>query len=163
MDLNDERLKSATRHKFDAILSFNQLLVEVRVVEQELQREEEVKGKMNKAVKSSSMAINSSDNYDELMKMVKDLSLQMEQMQKKVNRLDKSGAGNSHYKPQTTRSQDKSDGQSTVKKKIRCYKCGHLGHVQNRCRVDPEDYISPNSPENSKESLNQPRPVPRDR
>lgn len=135
-DLADERLKNATRHKFDHISSFHQLLVEVRTIEQEIDDKEKRQQPPSKTVKATHMAAQSSKN-DDLVDMIKKLSEQMNQLNKRMSGLENEKTSSKPVHTSSTPSTEVKDGRDDEV----CYRCGHSGHIRKGCRMKPEDFL----------------------
>ena len=76
--LRDERMRNATRYKYETVRDFDQLLAELRSVEQEMKEVEELQTKKSKSQKAVLMQC-SDKTVDELSRKVQELEVQMKE------------------------------------------------------------------------------------
>lgn len=152
--LRSETLKNATRYKYDLVKNFEELVIEIRSVEQELGTSVD-----KKKVKSQSLQKTEVDNTYDLMKKMnekldkleKDVVL-LKAEREAVSHLDvkhkydssrKRGRGSNWRgrwtgnNQQTAPSENKTctDDNPPARSTVVCYRCGQHGHVALGCRV----------------------------
>ena len=132
MDL-PEAIKTATRHKYDSLDSFGQLLVEVRAVEQEFADHQKTQ-KSAKAHHISASKEPGSDGKD-LIQMIKALSAKVEKLER-----NQGECRSDRTNPQKLATHPVGAVAQKTDSEVLCYKCGHYGHVSVGCRINPKDY-----------------------
>ncbi|OWF53814.1 Paraneoplastic antigen Ma2 [Mizuhopecten yessoensis] len=149
-------LKDITGHKYDAIQDFDQLVIAVRQVEQDLKkREEETQTKKprtedlktttkpNPACMASAEA---TDDIKEMKGMIKQLTADMTKMKKTTNQYQKfnskSGDSKSWTNQQGQQPQQRHQFNSHQSELAQphedgplCWRCGQRGHIKLGCRV----------------------------
>ena len=114
--LYSETMKNALRHRFDADLKFEGLLVAARSVEQEQDTPKTSKEKAPKAVTKSQTV---TDNNEKLLKQILE---RIEKLEKDFKQFKVKGKG----KPKPK----KPEGEAKV---LICWGCNEEGHYQNEC------------------------------
>lgn len=151
--LKDDRIKEATRYKYDTIREYDQLVVAIRQVEQEkandVKPQVKVKSHVQKAETSDdkkSTASTDSRTYD----LLKEFGSRLDKIESTMEELKsqrstqgqshESTQGQSHRNKKYNRQRDfrKKNTSSSEKKEyedVVCYKCGEIGHIALGCRT----------------------------
>lgn len=160
--LREDRLREATRYKYDTMKDFDNLVVAIRQVEQESLPEDKVKAKAH-IIQKTDEDRNTSQTQTEKTthELLKQLSTRLERMESSVEELKYQRA------PQDqTQSQDRAQGDNRSRNyqggyrrrnpprretnlaDIVCYRCGGKGHIARRCevRTDHLRYLNEESP-----------------
>jgi len=140
-DLHDENLKAATRYKFDTIDSFLSLVSEVRAVEQEMEEDKQKRKQSSKPaskgqVASATVAVENDalpTDSEKLMKMIKDLSTQLDKLERKVEKQMSQPGNNKAQTAQVTKGEE--PGKNKDSDEVICYRCKQVGHLSYGCRV----------------------------
>ena len=114
--LKDKRIKDALRHDVD-VMSFEELLSEARVLEEEYSPTEE------KSDARLHQVTDSDDKMDQLFKQLAKMQTQLDQLQKQQ--------GQQKQQPKQT---SKSESSGCDKKVVICEKCEQGGHLAFGCR-----------------------------
>lgn len=139
MDLPDD-IKTATRHRMDKSNTFDELLVDVRAVEQEFSDQK----KQKKSAKISQMCSSqdSSSDNGEILKLLKNLSARLDKVEKKM---DSPKPHHSYYQSGPTNSGATTSAMPEQKPNLDsdtlCFRCGHPGHIQYGCKVKQKDFL----------------------
>lgn len=124
----NQKLKDASRHKYDSIKSFDKLLVEMRCIEQE--HTPDVASGSKSVVKAMSVG-----KEDALQKSLDNLAKQLVSLQKEVADLKASKAtpapGCAQGLPRMEHSSD--NNFPAQRGSLRCWKCSGLGHLKRDC------------------------------
>ena len=148
--LKSEKLKEATRHKFDSGIDFNSLLVEIRGTEQELGLTSTSKQAKRSVLSHQSVAssedtqgkaeVGQSDSMT--AEMLKQILSRIEQLESKINQpyhnqQPKPKPRCTNSKPRGNNSantpQNGHDSEST---KLVCFRCGRSDHIKRGCRAE---------------------------
>jgi len=151
--LCDERLKQATRHKFDTVKDYNELVIAVRSVEQEYRGSTGGKKKaINQAIQKTEEKDTQGmlhkigerlDRMEQDIKQMKQDAASKKEDQAATGRPFRGRGGKRGYRgrwqeprqrdddvrKETTSGNDSKDGD------IVCFKCGQIGHIALGCRV----------------------------
>jgi len=168
--LSDDRLKQATRHKFDNLKDYNELIVAIRSVEQEYRSTSGEKKKVKTQViqrteetETQKMLSRIGDRLDRMEKDIKDLkdggTSHMKEEFKASGRQTYRGRGGrrGNTRRWQDRRQKKEDGGSSMEassqeddkdQDVVCYRCGQVGHIALGCRVrtDHMKHLNKGSP-----------------
>ena len=139
--LHSEKVKSATRHKLETFSSFDSIVTEVRLVEQEML----LKKKSNTTVKQHQQQTTSCTDFNSLAQQLITRMAKLEAsvnttskeasdpIQQLLHRMDKLEA---KLQPdsQSTKSSDKSLKSQPVRKTWTCFRCGQEGHIAVGCK-----------------------------
>lgn len=160
--LRDEKLKSATRFKYDTLKDYEELVISIRRVEQELMPER-VKAKTQavQRTKEDSSGMKTPENtktqevlmgFDKRLQKIEESIKEMKQnasnhSQSRDNRWKLRGRGRGQGREQrTSRDKDGARGREHTTTENRggadakgsdivCYRCGQSGHIALGCRV----------------------------
>ena len=132
-NLHDERVKNASRYKYDQIADFGEFCVAVRVIEQELlldaKRRKSVAPKAQSHMMSNQTEAPTSTETQIILK-------KLEALTKKVNQLEQSRRAS----PRKANSMRQNPNRMVI-----CYRCGSEGHYANRCssstRISDEEVL----------------------
>lgn len=144
----NEQLKNSSRHKFDTVKSFDQLKIQIRAIEHELQTSRpkdpsqltEKPQKSNKAqVKAAVSSPTESTEMQELKGMIQSLTSKVDAVDKEMQALrkanpkgktdkpaEKEGAAANPQLPADTQRKNFQEG---------CWHCGRKGHIKRNCKI----------------------------
>lgn len=163
--LLDDQLKQVTRYKYDTTRDYDQLVVEIRKIEQEMYPTKKIK---EKKAKSNLLQENKKED-SETKELLKKMGRRLEDMEKKMDEMRKDSTrdhedatygsrGRGHgrgrgqgrgyhrggyrggHKSRTTDSEERESGDGNRKQgekqdDVMCYRCGQYGHLKFGCRV----------------------------
>lgn len=161
--LSDERLRQATRHRFDSIKDYDELVVAIRSVEQEYRGQSGEKKTQEKKAKSQVIQ-KSAETEDKTLQMLKNLGDRLEKIEKDVQQLKQEGpVARKEEEQETSRRQfqgrgrgrrgdgrrwqdtrprkteeltmSQTEGGQDFRQEVTCYRCGQVGHIALGCRV----------------------------
>ena len=149
--LYDEKLKQATRHKFDTVKDYNDLVIAIRSVEQEFRGSTGGKKKaMHQEIKKTSdtqeMFNKISERLDRMeqdIKQIKQDASAKKEENTATGRSYRGRGGKRGYRGGWQEPRQKEDGarkemaagNATKDKDVVCYRCGEMGHIALGCRV----------------------------